>query len=215
MWGVGNSWSFNQSVQSVVSSFPGEIEGDPFQIKNGWWKMSMKHHTLTLNTYVMAVSVCILWLIQYFANNAHPELFFRWSRPLTRVTGCPHPWTVLWHCTSSCWTAGRRTGQSGPSLTRSLECWIRWSVTPTLWKHQWGHAQGETHRVFFITSIRKQVRSGCATYCTAPIVLLGNNVSKLLLLTWSREHQRFMSYSSPIEISLDSFKITRGTGIMW
>ena len=60
--------------------------------------------------------------------------FYRSSTPLSRTTACPHPWTVPARCTSSCWTAGRRTATTDPSSARSSTTWTKWSVTPTCWR---------------------------------------------------------------------------------
>lgn len=46
-----------------------------------------------------------------------------------RATVFPLRWTVLWFCTSSCWTAGRRDAATGQSLDRSSQSWTSSSET--------------------------------------------------------------------------------------
>lgn len=62
------------------------------------------------------------------------DVFSRWSRLSMRAIGCPRPWTAPWRCTSSCWTAGRERGPTGPSSDRLSTCWTSWSATPTHWR---------------------------------------------------------------------------------
>lgn len=84
--------------------------------------------------------VCITALVRTVSSSLLTLLnpCVRSSMPLSRTTGCPHPWTVPARCTSSCWTAGRRTATTGPSSAKSSTTWTRWSVIPTRWR-PWPH----------------------------------------------------------------------------
>ena len=70
-------------------------------------------------------------------------LSLRWWRQWSRTTGCLHPWTVPWCCTSWCWSAGWRRETWGPNSPALSAPWTSFSATPPASRWWPAPTQGE------------------------------------------------------------------------
>lgn len=60
-----------------------------------------------------------------------------------RAIDCHPPWTARLHCISWCWTAGRKTEITDPSLSRLSAFWTSSSGTQAAWRSSPVQPQGD------------------------------------------------------------------------